>query len=378
MENELTLIVSSAFGVEAITKRELKNLGFDNLTATSGNIELKCTLADIARLNINLRTADRIYLQLGEFTAETFDELYENISRINLTDYIEKDAKLLITAKAVKSRLYAISAIQSITKKALIENLKKSYKTRQITESGNIYRIEIQLLNDKAKILLNTSGLPLHKRGYRELTVEAPLKETLAAAIILNSFGNPERILVDPFCGSGTIPVEAAMIALRIAPGLKRDFDFLHWAFYDKKFYFNEIEKAASIIDFHKDKKIFASDINRDVLKIADVCAYKAGVSKAIDFKCKDAIELSSNYSNGIIITNPPYGERLLDETEVNKLYKTFYSSFRKLDNWNLYFLSSNKNTEKAFGRKADKKRKFFNGNLECNLYQYYSPPPQI
>ncbi len=381
--NNITLNIATAFGVEAITKRELKNFGFDNLTANAGNIEVNCKMQDIAKLNINLRTADRIYLKLGEFKAESFDDLFEGILKLDLSEIIEKNAKLIISAKSFKSVLFALSSIQSISKKAIIENLKKSYSLSEYFETGNEFQIEIQILNNNVKVLLNTSGLPLHKRGYRELTITAPIKETLAAAIVLNSFWSPKRILADPFCGSGTILIEAAMIASNIAPGINRDFDFLHWNFFDKKLFDLEKENAISKMNEFKDnretsEKMFTgSDIDNYSLKIAEICAKKAGVNSLIDFSIKDAKKISSSYKNGIIITNPPYGERLLSEKEITLLYREFFESFKKMDNWNLYFLTSYKNTEKIFKKRADKIRKFFNGNLECYLYQYFSPPPQ-
>ena len=368
--------VSTAFGIEAVTKRELAALGYNETAAVNGRITVEGGYDAIANLNLNLRTAERVFLQIAKFKCETFDELFENIKNISIEDFVTQDANIVINAKSAKSKLFALSAIQSITKKAVCERLMKKFKTGALSESGAQYCFELAVMNDNATLSLDTSGAGLHKRGYRQMVGAAPLRETLAAAIINLSVFKWDKPLIDPFCGSGTIPIEAALIAQNIAPGLNRNFAFENWNNFPKHHIALARENSRARIVSDRELRISGFDIDPAAIKLANFHAEKAGVK--VHFQSQDMRKISSRYSYGVMIANPPYGERLMEEEkEIRLLYKDFYKVFKSFDNWSLYIITANRFLEKYFGEKADKNRKIFNSQLECKLYSYMGEKPK-
>lgn len=370
--NDWTLCVTAASGVEAVTKKELFRLGYGNVPAVNGAMEFKGDADDVARLNMFLRTADRVYIKLAEFSAETFDELFDGVYLAPWGDFLPEDAKIIVNGKSVKSKLFALSACQSVVKKAIIKSLADYYGKNNFDESGADYNVEFRIFKDRVSLLLNTSGAGLHKRGYRDYVGRAPIRETLAAAMLLLSDFYGSRPLRDPFCGSGTIIIEAARISLRIASGIQRKFDFCEWEFFDKGAYRRAYEEAK---DLQRDIPLdFAgTDIDPKAIKLAERHARNAGLNKKVRFAVKDVLDFAPEKPNGVIVTNPPYGERLLEVKEAEALYKTLGSIYRGLDNWSLFIITNDPVFEKCFGKKADTDRKLYNANKECKYYGYYS-----
>ena len=376
-DNELKISVITGSGLEAVTKRELKDEGIvDEAPANFGKISFKGSYLDMARCNMFLRSANRVYIELITFCAETFDELFENINNFSWESVMPSDAKIIVLAKSVKSTLFALSSIQSIAKKAIVEKLKKKYKLNNLPESGDTYTLQISLRDNIVSVELDTSGDGLHKRGYRNLVGLAPLRETTAAAIILLSVWKKDRALIDPFCGSGTIPIEAALIATNTAPGISRSFAYQNFSF-AKNVYSKILEEANDIKKTEADLRISGFDIDKKQIEIARIHAKNADMDKFIHFQAADMRTLSSRYSHGVIITNPPYGERLSGGRELETLYRDFSKVFFSLDEWSLYLLTSAPNFEYCFNKKADKKRKLFNSELETTLYRYLGKPPK-
>lgn len=374
-DGKLTIEVASASGIEAITKRELVRLGYEPSGANFGRIEFDGTYKDVMRANVFLRTANRVRIVLGAFKAETFDELFDGIYAMRWQDVLAKDAKIVVDAKSQKSKLFALRSVQSIAKKAIISKLSTVYRGT-FDESGAEYDIEVSLQNDVATVTLDTSGEGLHKRGYRTYLGDAPIRETLAAAMILLSVWNPSRALIDPFCGSGTIPIEASMIGMNIAPGMNRNFACEQ--FYGAPNVREDVQdEAQSLINRDIDLHISGFDINKDAIKLALKHAERAGVKDKIHLQVGDMRDVSSRFSHGVIITNPPYGERLMDEDELKKLYRDFGTMTSKLDEWCVYAITSYRAFEKYYGKRADKIRKLYNSELECNFYAYLAAPPQ-
>ena len=363
----MKIVITSASGVEAVTKRELNNLGYTPSPFINGRCYIEGDFFDVARLNISLYTAGRIEIELGAFKAENFDELFDNLVKIEYEKFLDKNAKIVISAKSVLSKLYALSAIQSISKKAVCSRLEKFFGT--LNESGSIFRLEVALFKDIVTVSLNTSGDGLHKRGYRTLVGEAPLKETLASAMVMLSVWNKDRPLVDLFCGSGTILIEAVRIALKI-PSTNRDFDFLHWNCFDMLIFEQVKSQAESQIIKDSNLKVYGYDIEPEQIKLAKYHAKKAGVASHIEFINKDMGEFTSNKTRGVIITNPPYGERLCTRKQIVSIYKAYGRVFNSLNDWSAYTLTSVTDFENLFGKKC-KKRKLYNGKLECNYYTY-------
>lgn len=373
----MELKVTSASGIEAVTKRELYKLtGNEKLAAISGGIKLDGDENTVALLNLYLRTANRVEIVLGEFKAETFDDLFDGIKNIPFENFIDKNGAIIVSAKSVNSKLFAYSAIQSISKKAICERLCKKYGVTELPESGARYKIETAIVKDFVTVTLDTSGDGLHRRGYRGLVGEAPLKETLAAALIDLTVWNKTRPLADLFCGSGTIPIEAARIALNIPSGIDRDFDFLHWQNFKSDFKVIK-EKAESEIDYGAEVRISGLDIDEKQLDLSRKHAKLARVDKFIHFQRADMRDFSSRYAHGVIISNPPYGERLSERKEVEKLYRDYGKVVARLDDWCAYTLTSVDDFERLFGKKADKTRKIYNGRLECRFYSHLAPPPK-
>lgn len=369
------IVATCAFGIEGILKEELLKLGIKDIVVDNGKVTFKGDEKDIVRCNLWLRTADRILIKIKEFKAETFEDLFQGTKAVNWGEILPKDAKIHVVGKSVKSKLFSVSDCQAIVKKAIIESMKNKYKIEWFEESGPTYKIEISLLKDIATLTLDTSGIGLHKRGYREIAGEAPLKETLASALVYLSRWTPDRILADPFCGSGTILIEAAMIGKNIAPGLNRDFAAEKWPNFNKRIWEEERKRAREEIN-DKEFLLLGSDIDRKVLKVARENAKKAGVEKFVAFQKLPMEDFRSKKKYGVIITNPPYGERLMEKREVEGLYKRMGEVFSRLDSWSFFILTAHPEFQRHFGKKADKNRKLYNGKLLCYYYQYFGPLP--
>lgn len=375
---KIRLIAPCHFGLEAILKREIQNLGYEIERVEDGRITFLADMAGIARCNIFLRTADRILLQAARFHAETFDELFEGIKAIPWEEYLTEDARFWVTkASTTKSKLFSAPDIQSIAKKAMVERMKQKYHKNWFQETGASYPVRIFLLKDEVTVGLDTSGEPLHKRGYRQLTSKAPLTETLAAALIMLTPWRKDRILVDPFCGSGTIPIEAAMIGANIAPGMNRSFTSENWKnLIAKKNWYEAIQEANDLIDDSVSMDIQGYDIDGRMIRAARQNAEDAGVDHLIHLQQREVKELSHPKKYGFIITNPPYGERLEEKEDLPELYRQMGQAFDKLDTWSKYLITSYEDAEKYIGKKANKNRKIYNGMLKTYYYQFLGPKP--
>lgn len=374
--NKVELIATSTFGLEAVVGEEVRELGYNDVKVENGKVSFQTDYSGIARSNLWLRTADRIRLKIGEFEAKTFDELFEKTKSLPWSEWLPVNAEFPVEGKSVKSTLYSISDCQAIVKKAIVEHMKTKYKKDWFEENGPLFRIEVALLKDVATLTIDTSGVALHKRGYRTLIGGAPLKETMAAALIRLSKWNPDTVLVDPLCGSGTIPIEAALIGQNIAPGMNREFASEHWPCIPKDVWRKARAETHDLANYDRPLEIIGTDIDDEMLKIARVNADEAMVNEAIHFQRMDVSELRSSKKYGKIICNPPYGERLGEQKEVEQLYKKMGNVFQALDTWSYYILTSYEGFEGIFGRKASKKRKLFNGNIKVDYYQYFGPRP--
>ncbi|SHJ01826.1 THUMP domain-containing class I SAM-dependent RNA methyltransferase [Lutispora thermophila] len=373
----IELCAPCGFALEAVLSREIKELGFDVTRVEDGRVYFLSDEYGIAKANLWLRTADRILVKIGEFYATSFEELFENTKRLPWHEWIPKEGSFpAAKASSVRSKLFSTSDIQSIVKKAVVESLKKKYKINWFSETGPSYPIHILIFKDKVTIYLDTSGVALHKRGYREIGSTAPIRETLAAALVSLTPWKEGRLLVDPFCGSGTILIEAALKGLNIAPGLSRDFVSEKWFRTPEKLWNRARQEAQDSIKPHNDIHIQGYDIDEKVIKIARSNAKKAGVEEYIHFQQRDVRDFSSKEKYGFIVTNPPYGERLEDIKTVEQLYRDMGKVFSTLDTWSFYILTAHDGFERYFGRKADKKRKLYNGMLKTDLYQYFGPKP--
>ena len=377
MNKSVDLIATTAFGLEAITARELDRLGYTERTTENGRIYFKSDLEGICKCNMWLRTANRVLINVGQFKALTFDELFEGTKALPWEEWLPENAVFPVDGKSVKSKLFSISDCQAIVKKAIAERLKSVYKKDWIDETGSLYKIEVSLLNDIATLTIDTSGHGLHKRGYRQEVGDAPLKETMACGLLYISRWRPDRVLLDPFCGSGTIPIEAAMIAMNIAPGLKQKFDSENWEQIPESLWQKTRRHAENAILHDAKLRIYGSDVNYFQISLAQKHAELAGVKDKIHLQKLDFASTSSRYEYGFIITNPPYGERLMKKNEIIDLYKRMGMHFKKFSTWSYYIITSYDEFEKVFGRHADKKRKLYNGALKCNYYQYFGPKPR-
>jgi len=374
--SKLHLIATSAFGIESVVARELKWLGYDDQQVENGRVTFAGDEEAICRSNIWLRSADRVLVKMGEFKALTFDELFEGTKALPWDEWLPENAEFPVEGKSVNSQLSSVPDCQAIVKKAIVEKMKQRYKKEWFEENGPLYRIEVSLLKDMATLTIDTSGPGLHKRGYRDLVSGAPLKETLASALLLISRWKPDRVLIDPFCGSGTIPIEAAMIAANIAPGAKRSFTAENWHQVPAGMWKKAREEAADKERHGCEFRIRGSDIDDRVLSLARHHAEKAGVSEYIHLQRMDFSDISSKYKYGFIICNPPYGERIGELREVELLYREMGKVFKKFDTWSFYVITSHPRFETLIGRRADKKRKLYNGRILCNYYQFFGPPP--
>ena len=370
------MIATTTFGIEAVCKRELISLGFKVLKTENGKVTFLSDAKGIVKANLWLRTADRVLIRVGEFKAVTFDELFDQTKALPWGEIIPEDGTFVVNGKSIKSKLFSISDCQRIVKKSIVENLKEEYSVDWLEETGADYTCQVSMLKDIATLTIDTSGTALHKRGYRVQSVLAPLKETLGAALVLLSFYNKDRVLYDFFCGSGTIPIEAAMIARNIAPGLNRDFASKHWDIIPSDIWKEETRNAYKEIDHTSEVKIYASDINEKNLEAAKENAIEAGVDDCIEFSVSDFFKVWVENDYGILISNPPYGERLSEIEEVRKMYHTLSYKFKNMDTWSTYYLTSDKEFEKSYHKEADRKRKLYNGRIETWYYQYYGPRP--
>lgn len=372
------LIAPCHFGLEAVLKREITDLGYKIVSVEDGRVTFEGDAEAVCRANIFLRTAERLLIKVGCFHAETFEDLFQGTKALPWENYIPEDGKFWVAkAASIKSRLFSPSDIQSIMKKAMVEHLKEIYHTEWFREDGAPFPVRVFLMKDEVTVGLDTTGESLHKRGYRKLTAKAPIAENLAAALIMLTPWKGNRILIDPFCGSGTIPIEAAMMAAHIAPGVNRSFLAEEWGhLITRKGWYRAVDEADSQVDDTVETDIQGFDIDDEMVQIARANAKLAGVDHLIHFQRRDVAQLSHPKKYGFLITNPPYGERLEDKKNLPALYKVLGERYQELDSWSMYLITSYEQAEKALGRKADKNRKIYNGMLKTYFYQYMGPKP--
>lgn len=364
--------------MEAILKREILDLGYEITRVEDGRVSFKGDMSAVCRANMFLRTAERVLLCAARFGARTFDELFEGTKAVPWEEFLPPDARFWVKkASTAKSQLFSSSDIQSIVKKAIVERLKQKYKISWFEESGSEYPLRVFIYKDEVTLALDTTGESLHKRGYRKLTGKAPVSETLAAALIMLTPWNKERILVDPFCGSGTFPIEAAMIGANIAPGMNREFTAENWKnIISKKAWYEAVTEASDLIRDDVDMDIQGYDIDPQVVRIARENAREAGVDHLIHFQQRPVSELRHPKKYGFIITNPPYGERLEEKEALPGLYRQIGEAYGRLDAWSMYVLTSYEDAQRYIGRNADKNRKIYNGMIKTYFYQFMGPKP--
>ncbi len=376
--DRMELVAPCHFGLEAVLKKEIWDLGYDISQVEDGRVTFCGDLEAISRANVFLRTAERILLKVGKLKAVTFDELFEQIKALPWEAYIPKDGRFWVAkASSLKSALFSPSDIQSIVKKAIVERLKGVYHAEWFPEDGAEYPIRISFMKDEATVCLDTTGLSLHKRGYRTMASKAPIEETLAAALILLTPWKRDRILVDPFCGSGTFPIEAAMIAANMAPGMNRSFTAEQWTnLMSRKYWYETMDEANDLVDCQIETDIQGYDIDGEIVRAARQNAEAAGVAHLIHFQQRPLSGLSHPKKYGFLIGNPPYGERMEDKERLPGLYTELGERFRNLDSWSMYLITAYEDAEKYIGRKADKNRKIYNGMLKTYYYQFLGPKP--
>ena len=376
--NTFELIVPCHFGLEAVMKKEILDLGYEVSQVEDGRVTFIGDAEAICRANIFLRTTERVLLKVGSFHAETFEDLFQGTRAIPWEEYLPKDAKFWVAkASSIKSKLFSPSDIQSIMKKAMVERMKKAYGIEWFPENGASFPLRVFLHKDTVTVALDTTGESLHKRGYRTLTSKAPITETLAAALIMLTPWKSDRILVDPFCGSGTFPIEAAMIAANMAPGMNREFLSEDWKhLIPRKCWYDAMDEANDLVDISVQTDIQGYDIDGDIVRAARANAKAAGVDELIHFQQRSVSDLSHPKKYGFLITNPPYGERIEDKKNLPELYKTIGERFAALDSWSAYIITAYEDTERYFGRKADKNRKIYNGMMKTYFYQFLGPKP--
>ena len=370
----MKLLIPTATGIEAVVKRQLDSLGYPDTRAINGRIAVDgCTWRDVARLNVFLRSGERVLVKLAEFPANDFDQLYDGVAAINWGDIVSREGRVTVVTKAVNSKLFAHHSIQAVGKKAIVSVLQRKYGT--LCESGEEYRVELDITDDICSVNLDTTGVGLHKRGYRTKPYDAPLKETTAAALIDLSVWNPDKPFSDLFCGSGTLPIEACLKALKIAPGLNRQFAYQQWSCVDESAHCLAIQEANDVrVD--RPLSIIGGDVSPKAIEIAQFHAKSAGVDKYVKFNLRSAQEFVSNASYGVNVSNPPYGERLGYISEAREIVRDMGKLYRTLDKWNFYFLSPIETFERDFGRRADKKRYIYNAGIKCSFYAFNGPKP--
>lgn len=372
MMKEFNLIATCAAGLEAIVGNELKHLGYE-VKVENGRVRYQGTIEDIIRTNLWLRTADRVKIVVGEFTALTFSDLFDNVESLPWGEYLPLDASFPVSGKSQKSKLHNVPSVQAITKKAIVNKISSVYHRRtQLPETGAVFPIEVAINKDKVMLTLDTTGSSLFKRGYRVAKGGAPLKENMAAALVLLARWYPEMPFVDPVCGSGTIPIEAAMIGHNIAPGFNRDFVCESWNWVDKKISEDQRAIADSLANYDIELDITGYDIDGKMIEIAKQNAQEVGLSDSITFKQMAAKDFRTKKINGVIVANPPYGERLSDSDGVHELYRQMGDVYEPLTSWSKYILTSDLQFEQYFGQKATKRRKLYNGSLRTDLFQYW------
>ena len=370
----MKLLIPAATGIEAVVKRQLNTLGYPDTRAINGRIAIyDCTWRDVARLNMFLRSGERVLIQLAEFSATDFDQLYEGVAAVNWADFVNRNGRVTVITKSVNSKLFAHHSIQAVGKKAIVSVLQQKYGV--LLESGEEYRVELDLTDDVCSVNLDTTGVGLHKRGYRTLPYDAPLKETTAAALIDLSVWNPDKTFTDLFCGSGTLPIEAALKALKIAPGLNRKFAYQDWGCVDADAHELALQEARDI-RVERPLQIIGGDVNPKAIEIAVFHAKQAGIEKYVKFNLRAAQDFVSNSSYGVNVSNPPYGERLGDIEQAREIARDMGKLDRTPDKWNFYFLSPVETFERDFGRRADKKRYVYNADIKCSYYSFNGPKP--
>ncbi len=372
------LIAPCHFGLEAVLKREIYELGYEITKVEDGRVTFEGDAEAICRANIFLRTAERVLLKMGQFHAETFEELFQGIKKLPWEEFIPVDGKFWVAkASSIKSKLFSASDIQSIAKKAMVERMKEHYHQQWFTEDGAAYPLRIFLMKDEVTVAMDTSGDSLHKRGYRILSGKAPITETLAASLIMLTPWKRERILVDPFCGSGTFPIEAAMMAANIAPGMERSFMAKGWTnLIEKKLWEETVQEARELMDLEISVDIQGYDIDGDIVKVARDNAKRAGVDHLIHFQQRPISALSHPKKYGFLISNPPYGERLQEREALPALYREIGEAMGRLDSWSSYLITAYADAERYIGKKADKNRKIYNGMMKTYYYQFLGPKP--
>ena len=366
------------FGIEAIVKREIYDLGYEITKVEDGRVTFQGDWEAVVRANLCVRTGERILVKLGEFHVEEFEDLFQGIKSIPWEEYIPKDGKFWVTkATSIKSKLFAVPTIQSIAKKAMVERMSEAYHTDSFPETGLSFPVRLFLMKDEVLVTLDTTGVPLHKRGYRTYTSKAPISETLAAALIMITPWRKDRVLLDPFCGSGTFLIEAAMMGINMAPGLNREFTAETWThLMDKKLWKDIRDELREEIDLNVDMNLQGYDIDPEAISIAKKNAARAGVEEFIHFQVRDMKDTSHPKKYGFLITNPPYGERLEDKADLPKLYETLGKVYASLDSWSMFVITSYEDAQKYIGKKADKNRKIYNGMIKTYYYQYMGPKP--
>ena len=371
------LLATAAMGLESIVANEVKELGYET-TTDNGKVFFEGTARDIAKTNLWLRTADRVKLIAGEFEATTFDELFEQTKAIEWEKYLPVDAEFPVQGKSVKSKLHSVPTCQSIVKKAIVERMKKAYhRNAFLDESGPRFKIEVSILKDKVQLSIDTSGAGLHKRGYRVGQGEAPLKETLAAALIKLSRWSPDRPFVDPFCGSGTIVIEAAMIGQNIAPGYNREFDSEQWPWIGSKIWDEVRAEAEEQADYDQPLNILGTDIDHRMIRIAEENVIEAGFAGLVRLQQRQVTDFTTTEENGVVVGNPPYGERIGEIEVIEEMIGDMGQMFSKYPTWSVYMLSSMEGFEKLYGQKATKKRKLYNGFIRTDLFQFWGERPK-
>lgn len=381
MSNKLTLVATAAMGIESLVAKEVRDLGYE-CQVENGKVTFTGDELAICRTNLWLRTADRVKIKVAEFKATTFEELFERTKAIDWARYIPENGQFPVIGKSVKSQLASVPDCQKIVKKAIVEKLKNQYKkaTEWLEETGALFKVEVALHKDVATLTIDASGSGLHKRGYRVGQGDAPIKETLAAALIQLTNWSPERPFVDPFCGSGTIPIEAAMIGQNIAPGFNREFVSESWEWIDNNLWDEARNEAENLANYDQPLDILGTDIDHRMVQVANDNALEAGFGDLIQFKQMQVKDFRPTKEYGVMVGNPPYGERLGERKEVEKMYQQMGEAFSSLDTWSIYILTSHEKFESLYGKPATKKRKLFNGFIRTDLYQYWGkrPPKQI
>lgn len=373
MSQQVTLIATAAMGLEAIVGKEVKALGYEDIEVENGRVIFTADVSAIPRANLWLRTADRVKLLVGRFKATSFDDLFEQTKALPWEQFITEEGEFPVVGKSVKSKLYSVPDCQAIVKKAIVERLKKKYGVASwLKETGSFYRVEIALHKDEALLTIDTSGSGLHKRGYRVGQGEAPLKETLAAALVQVTNWHPDKPFVDPFCGSGTIAIEAALIGQNIAPGFNREFASEEWDFIPQKAWDDAFQEAEDSANYDQPLNITGSDLDPEMIKIAKQNAMEAGLGELVTWKQMQMSDFKPKQENGYIISNPPYGERMGERKQVEEMYQDLGSIMRDFPSWSVYILTSHEGFEKLYGKPATKKRKLFNGFIKTDYYQYF------